>query len=259
MSDTYKIASIDKFSNAIMVKNSMVGVVMQQNIVEPLYGESNFNCPKCFAYAHQKWYQVLDQFDGVKFSRQLDESPTETVGVNGFFTANHVALSLCASCEEMSYWKKGKLVYPIKSMAPLPNEDMPEDVQRIYNEAREVSALSPRAATALLRLALEKLLPQVGATKSSIDKMIGELVGKGLPKEVEKALDSLRVIGNEAVHPGTIDLEDNDGVAHALFKIMNMVVDRMITQQKEIDEIYSLIPESKLEGIEKRNQKALNR
>lgn len=259
MSDTYKIASIDKLSNAIMVKNSMVGVVMQQNIVEPLYGESNFNCPKCFAYAHHRWYQIMEDFHDISLSSGVVKAPEETIGVNGFYTNNYAALSICASCEEMSYWRKGKLVHPIKSMAPLPNEDMPEDVQEIYNEAREVSALSPRAATALLRLALEKLLPQVGATKSSIDKMIGELVGKGLPKEVEKALDSLQVIGNEAVHPGTIDLGDNDRVAHALFKIMNMVVDRMITQQKEIDEIYSLIPESKLEGIEKRNQKALNR
>lgn len=245
-----------------MVKNSIEGVVMQQNIVEPLYGKDSFNCPNCFAFAHQKWFQVKGEpkKGNVLIEEDLERSPAHVIaGVNGFFTNNHVALSYCASCGEKAYWESGQLVYPINCMAPLPNKDMPEDVRKIYNEAREVSALSPRAATALLRLALEKLLPQVGANKSSIDKMIGELVGKGLPKEVEKALDSLRVIGNEAVHPGTIDLEDNDRVAHALFKIMNMVVDRMITQQKEIDEIYSLIPESKLEGIEKRNQKALNR
>lgn len=231
-----------------------------QNIIKPLYGEQSFNCPHCMALAHQIWFRVNgDPEEELLIYKNIEYSPSEYLGVNGFLVNNYVALSYCVSCKKTAHWKSGKLVYPVTCTDPLPNEDMPEDVQRIYNEAREVSALSPRAATALLRLALEKLLPQVGATKSSIDKMIGELVGKGLPKEVEKALDSLRVIGNEAVHPGTIDLEDNDGVAHALFKIMNMVVDRMITQQKEIDEIYSLIPESKLEGIEKRNQKALNR
>lgn len=234
--------------------------IMQQNFIKPLYGEQSFNCPHCLAFAHQAWFQVThDPFDyqNISVSSGLSNVDIPYLGVNGFLTDNYVALSRCASCNEVAYWKDGKLVYPLASIAPLPNEDMPEDVRKIYNEAREVSILSSRAATALLRLALEKLLPQVGAKKDSIDKMIGELVGKGLPKEIEKALDSLRVIGNEAVHPGTINLDDNDSVSHALFKIMNIVVDRMITQQKEIDDIYSLIPESKIKGIEKRNEKVL--
>lgn len=231
---------------------------MQHDFVVPLYGENNFNCPYCFAFAHQTWYRTqynvnleLSLFEGLMRSSEFENN------VNGFSVNNFVALSYCTSCKEMAYWKDGELVYPIACLAPLPNKDMPEDVREIYNEAREVSALSSRAATALLRLALEKLLPQVGAKKDSIDKMIGELVGKGLPKEIEKALDILRVIGNEAVHPGTIDLDDNPNVSYALFKIMNIVVDRMITQQKEIDDVYSLIPENKLAGIEKRNEKVL--
>ncbi|MCA4156476.1 MULTISPECIES: DUF4145 domain-containing protein [Priestia] len=92
-----------------------------------------------------------------------------------------------------------------------------------------------------------------------MDSMIGQLVRKGLPKEVEKALDNLRVIGNEAVHPGTIDIKDNANVAFALFRLLNFVVDRMITQLKEIDEIYELLPEGKRKGIEQRNTRVTSK
>lgn len=161
-------------------------------------------------------------------------------------------------CEKISVWLDGEMIYPVEAIAPLPSPDMPEDVTEIYNEARTISPLSPTASAALLRLALERLLPQVGAKKAKIDIMIGELVSKGLPKEVEKALDSLRVIGNEAVHPGTINLKVNAEVSITLFKLLNVVVDRMITQQKEIDDMYSLIPGTKRKGIEVRNNKAIN-
>ncbi|MBQ7074264.1 hypothetical protein IJM86_04305 [bacterium] len=49
------------------------------------------------------------------------------------------------------------MIRPNVSPAPLPNEDMPSDVKEIYEEARQVSAFSPRAAAALLRVSLEKL------------------------------------------------------------------------------------------------------
>jgi Domain of unknown function (DUF4145) len=240
-------------------RDSKVGMFMQQHYVPPAYGSNSFNCPNCFAFSQQNWYEV--RFDDRKGDYFLEDgltpSPIPDLGINGFQINNLLAISVCYQCDEVALWIKGEMVYPRSSMAPLPNPDMPEDVKKIYNEAREVSSLSPRASAALLRLALEMLLPQVGAKKDKIDNMIGELVGKGLPKEVEKALDSLRVIGNEAVHPGTIDIDDNADVAFALFKLLNFVVDRLITQQKEIDEIYSLIPEEKLKGINRRNNRVL--
>ncbi|WP_156741896.1 hypothetical protein [Occultella aeris] len=41
---------------------------------------------------------------------------------------------------------------------PDPSPDMPEDVAQLYEEASTVVGLSPRSASALLRLALEALL-----------------------------------------------------------------------------------------------------
>ncbi|AQQ55568.1 DUF4145 domain-containing protein [Planococcus lenghuensis] len=238
---------------------------MYDKFIPPTYGKSGFSCPHCSVFSQQDWYEIeYNQHDmDYILSANLREKNYTSLdapnngGGSGYMINNLAAMSKCYTCDKPAFWIRGKIIYPKSPVAPLPNPDMPEDVAKVYREAREVSPLSPTASTALLRLALEKLLPQVGAKKSGIDTMIGELVGQGLPKEVEKALDSLRVIGNEAVHPGTIDLHDNQEVALALFKLLNFVVDRMITQKKEIDEIYELIPEEKLKGIERRNDKVL--
>ncbi|MFL0475720.1 DUF4145 domain-containing protein [Priestia sp. 179-F W1.4 NHS] len=235
---------------------------MKQNYEPPNYGKNSFHCPHCNTFSHQSWHG-LRTTQNESFVAEQGIAPTpkgmEDAGVNGYLINNVIALSKCYKCRQVSVWKKGKLIFPVSSMAPIPNPDMPDDVKRIYEEAMEVVSISPMASTALLRLALEKLLPQIGAEKANIDNMIGQLVKKGLPQEVQRALDSLRVIGNEAVHPGTIDLNDNTDIAFALFKLLNFVVDRMITQLKEIDEIYNLIPTSKIKSIENRNEKVLKK
>ena len=47
----------------------------------------------------------------------------------------------------------------------MPSDDMPEDVKADYMEASSVVETSPRALLALLRLALQKLMPHLGARK----------------------------------------------------------------------------------------------
>lgn len=234
--------------------------MIQSQYVPPKYGEAGFNCPNCGIYSHQEWTEIIP--GGIKSQlstglRRKSPAAVSVTHVNDHLINNEGVISKCYQCYKPAYWVKGVLVYPRTSQVPPPNPDMPENVMEIYLEAREISPLSPRASAALLRLALEILLPQVGAKQDKIDKMIGQLVGEGIPKEVEKALDGVRVIGNEAVHPGTIDVEDNPDIAFALFKLLNFIVDRMITQKKDIEEIYNLIPENKLKGITNRNKNAI--
>ena len=49
----------------------------------------------------------------------------------------------------------------------------------------------------------------MGEKGKDINTDIGNLVKKGLPIKVQESLDILRVIGNEAVHPGQLDLKDD--------------------------------------------------
>ena len=84
---------------------------------------------------------------------------------------------------------------------------------------------------------------------------IKELVSKGLPSAVQKSLDAVRVIGNEAVHPGQIDLRDDVETAQVLFKLVNLIAEKMITEPKEVESIYASLPESKRQQIERRDEK----
>jgi hypothetical protein len=133
---------------------------------------------------------------------------------------------------------------------------MPNEPKADYEEARSVVQVSPRGAVALLRLAVQKLMVALGQPGKNINADIGALVSEGLPKRVQQALDTLRVTGNNAVHPGQIDLTDNRDTAVALFGLMNYIVEQQITQAKELDAIYEALPESSLSQIEKRDAEA---
>jgi len=150
------------------------------------------------------------------------------------------------------------MIYPNHTIVEPPNPDMPSDIQALYNEARSIANLSSKSAAALLRLALEKLLIHVGAKKGRIDDMIQDLINKKVISasgSVRKALDSLRLIGNAGVHPTGINLDEDPNAALALFKVINFVVEKLITEEKEMEEIYALVPKDKRESLDTRRSK----
>jgi hypothetical protein len=213
------------------------------NIIYPKFGESAYNCPLCGAYAKQHWYLTA------KATKRHSG-----ISIDGIVNENNI--SECDHCGEHSFWKENKMIYPYSGTAPLPNSDLPDDIKEDYTEARNIIELSPRGAVALLRLAIQKLCVHLGEPGKSINKDIGNLVAKGLPSKMQKALDSVRVVGNNAVHPGVIDLKDDIEIARKLFAFVNIIADVMITQPNEIDKFYDdTIPENLKEAINKRDGK----
>jgi hypothetical protein len=163
--------------------------------------------------------------------------------------------STCSHCGGMAIWCDEKLIYPIVGPAEMPNPDMPEEIQADYDEANSIANISPRGAAALLRLAIQKLCKHLGKPGKTINEDIAALVADGLPPKVQQALDSVRVIGNEAVHPGTIDLRDDPSIVAQLFKLTNFIVQKLITEPKEIDGIYGGLPKHKRKEIERRDHR----
>ncbi|MEM2995308.1 MAG: DUF4145 domain-containing protein [Candidatus Bathyarchaeia archaeon] len=94
----------------------------------------------------------------------------------------------------------------------------------------------------------------LGETGKDLNEDIANLVKKGLPTKIQQALDSVRVIGNNAVHPGELNLRDDINTAVALFDLTNMIVEYMITKPKEISELYNRIPKGAKKAIEKRDK-----
>jgi len=164
-----------------------------------------------------------------------------------------LALSECQNRKEISIWLYQTMLYP-DGYAPPPNPDLTEEIKSDYREAAAIVNKSPRGACALLRLCLQKLCDHLGAKGSNINDQIGWLVReKSLSATIQRSLDVIRVVGNEAVHPGQLDLRDDKETALSLFTLMNLIADSMITQPKRIEEMFANLPESKRKGIEKRD------
>jgi hypothetical protein len=133
------------------------------------------------------------------------------------------------------------MVYPDHGKAPPANPDTPENVLNLYNEAASIASKSPRAAAALIRLAVQVLCVHLGEPGKNLNDDIGKLVEKGLRPMVQKSLDAVRVTGNNAVHPGQIDVDDPQVVA-LLFSLLNIIVEQMISVPNEVDSIYNALP-----------------
>lgn len=150
------------------------------------------------------------------------------------------------------YLENPKLVWPPVRKGPAPNSDLDADIQKDYQEARAVLPHSPRAAAALLRLGLQKLMKQLGESGKDINVDIGALVKKGLRPDVQQAADVVRVTGNEAVHPGTIDTDDEETVLY-LFDLLNIIAEDRISQPARVKAIYDNLPTEKRNGVAKRD------
>lgn len=201
----------------------------------PEFDDSAFNCPHCNAYSRQVWHK-LSTTTSLKLNPKLDTS-----------------VALCEHCEEFSIWHDGEMISPILITTPSPNSDLNKEIKSDYLEASRIANKSPRGATALLRLCIQKICRQLGEKGDNINEDIKSLVKKGLPVTIQQALDTVRVIGNSAVHPGQIDIKDNKAIANSIFGLINMIAQVMITQPKEIEAMYNSLPESQLKAIAKRD------
>lgn len=148
------------------------------------------------------------------------------------------------------------MIYPADISVESPNQDLPEDVKADYAEAANILNQSPRGSAALLRLSIDKLTDYVKAEGKDLNAKIADLVTKGLSLKIQKALDTVRVVGNNSVHPGQIDLQDNPTIANALFRLVNIIADEIITKPKEVDNLYGdIVPEETKDHINKRDSK----
>ncbi|MEL6643310.1 MAG: DUF4145 domain-containing protein [Pseudomonadota bacterium] len=147
------------------------------------------------------------------------------------------------------------MVFPQKGEAPPANQDLPPEIARDYDEASSILDLSPRGSAALIRLAIQKLCKFLGQPGDNINADIKALVADGLDPRVQKALDAVRVVGNNAVHPGQMDIQDDRASAESLFRLLNLILEKMISEPKHVDEVYNALPEAARKAIEKRDGK----
>lgn len=216
---------------------------MVRKYIEPSWDKDSFTCPHCNTVS-------LMDFKRVNYQNMASCFHDKT----RIWGSSWVGIATCYNCQRKSLFINNQYVYP-EIIAEEANPDMPESVKQLYNEAGLIYNKSPRAACALLRLAIDRLCNELGETDRDINKNIGALVKKGLPQTIQQALDVVRVVGNKAVHPGQIAFDvDDKATATMLMRLLNIIVERMITEPNEIDSLYQGLPESVKESIEKRDK-----
>jgi hypothetical protein len=258
-------------------------------VVTPALGDNSFTCPHCGANSHQTWLKAyLDGYEKdsrpnmpdysaierIKAHRDLDkderanlldwidrklkrelflEKPKE-YGVHLSTELGNLHISQCYSCKKFALWVADKLIHPSQASEIKPNPEMPDHIKHDFLEAAAIVDASPRGAAALLRLSIQKLLAHLDLPGKNIDADIGELVKRGLDGRIQMALDVVRVIGNNAVHPGQIDLRDDTATATKLFGLVNIIVEALIATPKHIETMFAALPAGALKAIEKRDE-----
>lgn len=234
---------------------------MNNTYEKPEINKDAFNCPFCGTYAKMEFLNFSDDEHRIrckineivssihyKHYNSIGEKEKiiiEKIKETIYIYAKIVPiLSSCHKCKKTAIWVDEKIVYPKPRLTPMPNEDLDDNLKEDYEEASKIVQDSPRGACALLRSVLQKLLINLGEGKN-INSAIKNLRDKNeIDEKLLKALDSVRIIGNSAIHPNELDLKDDKDTALALFDIINYIADRMISSKKKIDKIYELLPAS---------------
>ena len=243
----------------------------------PSVHETAFDCPHCGAFAQQSWFSLAANRDYITDrlpinvnsyvlgEKVYNNTEVYTCIMNGFPTLDVernqklsatlycVFASSCFRCKKVAIWLRDRLVYPQSSAVPPANSDLSDEIREDYDEASKILNVSPRGAAALLRLCIQKLCKELGQPGKNINDDIAALVSAGLSQQIQQALDTVRVIGNDSVHPGQIDLRDDTATALSLFTFVNLIADRMISEPKRVAEAYQRLPESKRDAIAKRD------
>lgn len=260
---------------------------MSHSFYPPEVAKSQFNCAYCNVYSAQAWYIVAGRQgswrdDGANPQPHSISKPgggTHHFAIEPFSTIqdskrvgmsvagrahaipkgehdllrHDLYLSVCFQCGDASVWNIERMIWPVRGGVEQPNPDLSAEIQSDYLEAASIVQQSPRATAALLRLCIQKLMRQLELPGKNINDDISVLVQRGLNPEVQQALDIVRVVGNNAVHPLEIDLKDDAPTANALFGLVNFIAEQMITFPKKRAAMFASLPAGAQSGIAKRD------
>lgn len=196
---------------------------------------------------------LIERFPGgVRAAEPFSGLPVGT----GTGLVEEVRFSRCDRCRRLAVWLDQKLLYPENASAvEAPHEKMPQDIADDYQEAAAILDKSPRGAAALARLGLQKLLAHLGEP-GDIEPATRKLMAKGLDERMGRLMDSIRIHGNLAVHPGEIDVSGARDSAVMVLRMLNRIVEKLIADPAAEKEFYEGLPERKRKAAEEKDAKA---
>ena len=229
----------------------------------PTPDDTAFDCPHCSAYSQQTW-GAWSGLERIPDSYRRDTSPGQltlkqyleldvrgevdvvraSMRPSGRLMVAPLYAAVCARCRETSLWKVDegdtpRMIWPAHRRSEPPHPDMPEDMVRDYEEASAIFQASPRAASALLRLVVEKLCKRLdpeARSQMGLARRIDRLAKAGTLSDTDLAvLAVVKDKGNQAVHgeAGNIAEDEGDGY-ESLFPLINMIVETQISRPHRV-------------------------
>ncbi|MGH7429144.1 MAG: DUF4145 domain-containing protein [Candidatus Methylomirabilaceae bacterium] len=185
------------------------------------YGVVTAHCPGCHALA---------TFEEANDSRIVERGPFKHGGAQ-FARAVHQLLR-CANCgraglavildQGHQFERDGMLVNffpPTAQPATLPN-NTPKEIVAEVREAERCAAIGAwRAASAMLRSALEKTLKANGYTTGDLKNKIDTAAGDGVITDARKqrAHDEVRDLGNDVLHDAWREVTETEYASSHLY------------------------------------------
>lgn len=224
--------------------------------VAPKFKGEAYHCPHCNAYSHMLWGDLTS--NRAKSYPKVISYICATCSHCNKENIWRVTKAVSASDSARSFLSRtldGYMIYPDAMNAPIPSDDMPDDIKKDYLEAASIYQKSPRGAVALLRLGLQKLCVHLGGEGKNINADLAKLAeDEVVSKKLIKSADIIRIVGNNAVHPGTISDDDFEDVSFKLFALINMIVQQGITEPKEVDNMFGSLPDGPRQAAEDRDK-----
>lgn len=176
-----------------------------------------------------------------------------------------VVTRICSKCGNRCYWEiitkykpgikekdsrnlddyetEEKIIYPdISSIDIEPNEDLTNEQKQLFNEAKDIFDKSPKAAGALLRCVIERILRdkfQGKLGQSLLGKILNdEEVKKELGGELIEMCNACKLIGNDAAHSSLIIYEDESKQeVELLFELINAIAEELLSKPRKRQEM----------------------
>jgi hypothetical protein len=225
---------------------------MSSQDIEPRLGAGSFSCPNCNAVANHDWYSLFLKPE--KPDEVVALTPeTVTVRTEGknewndipeidqlverlkrnevtYVYQNHLQslkvkmanlhLSSCNSCNGFALWAGERLAFPMNV------DKTPALVKEDFEEAAAILNKSPRGATALIRVCIQKLMPLLKQDGQNLTDSMSSLLRKGLEVEIQQAMEVLQVLRNDPGQPTSLDTPEDKEMALRFVDSLKAILER---------------------------------
>jgi hypothetical protein len=118
-------------------------------------------------------------------------------------------------------------VYPTKL------DKTPELVDEDVEEAAVVLNKSPRGATALMRVCIQKLVPLLEENGKELNQRVSSLVRKGLEMEIQQAMDVLEVLRSDSAQLNPLESQADRETALRFLDSLKEVLERRMSHNRD--------------------------